>query len=64
MDDLKRNGSGYKDPTAYKAIRNVENRKYLAKKVIRTIYNVAHLAGFDVVSIHIKDNSTGKGYFG
>lgn len=25
MDDLKRNGSGCYDPTAYKAIRNVEN---------------------------------------
>lgn len=25
MDDLKRNGSGYYDPTAYKAMKNLEN---------------------------------------
>ena len=25
MDDLKRNGSGYYDPTAYKAIRKFQN---------------------------------------
>ena len=25
MDDLKRNGSGYYDPTAYKAIRKIQN---------------------------------------
>ena len=25
MDDLKRNGSGYYDPTAYKAIKNFQN---------------------------------------
>ena len=25
MDELKRNGSGYYDPTAYKAIKNIQN---------------------------------------
>lgn len=25
MDELKRNGSGYYDPTAYKALKNCEN---------------------------------------
>lgn len=23
-DDVRKNGSGYKDPTAYKAIRNID----------------------------------------
>lgn len=64
MDDLKRNGSGYKDPTAYKAIRNTEKRRRLANKVIHTIYNVSHLAGFEVTEIEIRDTTSGKIYNG
>lgn len=32
MDDLKRNGSGYYDPTAYEAIRNVEKENGRMKR--------------------------------
>ena len=61
MDD-KRNNKGYYDPTPYKAIKNITSRKYLAHKVIKTIYNVAHLAGFRVEEIRIRDESTGEEY--
>ena len=55
-----KNDEGYADPTAYEAIKNVTagSRKLLARKVIRTIYNVSHLAGFTVVSVTIRDNTT------
>ena len=62
----KYNASGYYDPTPYNAIRNIERaemdeREILANKVIKTIQNVAHLAGFDIVGrITLKDNKTGK----
>lgn len=63
MDEMKRNGSGYVDPTAYKAYRNMKkNRDYLAKNCVYTIYLVAHLAGFNVTSITLIDNTTGETY--
>lgn len=63
MDDMRRNGSGYSDPTAYGAFKNIsKSRKSLAYKVIRTLYNVSHLAGFEVVEIRIRDTTTGKVY--
>lgn len=63
MDEMKRNGSGYVDPTAYKAYQNMKkNRDYLAKNLVYTIYRVAHLAGFNVTSITLIDNTTGETY--
>ena len=61
----KFNESGYYDPTPYEAIRNIdqENRErdILARKVIKTIQNVAHLAGFDIVGkVTLRDNKTGE----
>lgn len=59
------NGENYPDPTAYEAIKNVdrENRErdILAKKVIKTIQNVAHLAGFDIVGkITLREHKSGE----
>lgn len=64
MDDMKRNGSGYIDPTAYQAIKNEDkSRRILAKKCILTIQNVAHLAGFDIDGrIRLKDHKSGEIY--
>lgn len=64
MNDRK-NSEGYSDPTPYKALKNIEreSRKKLARKTILTVYNVAHLAGFDIVDdITLKDHTTGKIY--
>ena len=63
MDNMKRNGSGYTDPTPYKAYqRMTKDRAALVKNLTYTIYRVAHLAGFDVASITLVDNTTGRTY--
>lgn len=61
----KFNAEGYYDPTPYNAIRNIERerneRDILARKVIKTIQNVAHLAGFDIVGkITLREHKTGE----
>lgn len=61
MVDMKKNGDGYTDPTAYKAFKKItKDRNVLARKVLLTIFNVAHLANFDVPEIRIRDNITGE----
>jgi len=66
MNDDRKNSEGYSDPTPYHAIKNIEKRntkQRLARKTILTVYNVAHLAGFDIVGdITLKDHNTGKIY--
>ena len=62
------NASGYHDPTPYQAIKNIERenalneeRGILARKVVKKLQNVAHLAGFDIVGrVTLRDNETGK----
>ena len=63
--DLKRNGEGYPDPTAYEAIRRVEggNEKDNIRfyKLLHTIFHVCELAGFSLEGrIKLVDNKTGK----
>ena len=61
MDDLKRNGSGYYDPTAYKAITKAEKESERFHKLLNTIFNICDLAGFHVEGrIVLKDKETGK----
>ena len=60
-DDLKRNGSGYTDPTAYNAIKNVTEEEKKLSKVIKTIKSIAELAGYEIEErIVLKDKQTGK----
>lgn len=59
------NASHCLDLTAYEAINNVDReineRDILAKKTIKTLQNVAHLAGFDIVGkITLKEHKSGK----
>lgn len=61
MDDLKRNGSGYYDPTAWKAIVQAEKESERFHKLLNTIFNICDLAGFHVEGrIVLKDKETGK----
>lgn len=60
--DIKRNKDGYYDPTAYPALKNVDSRRRTIGKLIKTIYNVAHLAGCRVEQIIILDEETGLEY--
>lgn len=60
MDELKRNGSGYKDPTAYKALKHIDKNETRVKRVIKTLQEVAHLAGFEIEGrITLIDKRTG-----
>lgn len=59
--DLRKNGSGYSDPTAYKAIRRVDKDRERLMKLLDVIFGVCELAGFHVEErIVLKDKKTGK----
>lgn len=67
--DIRKNGSGYYDPTAYKAIKSLdggcEKRKSKDleryEKLIKLIFEVCELAGFHLESrIVVKDKKTGR----
>lgn len=59
--DIKLNGSGYLDLTAYKAIKNVEEGEVRFRKLLDTIFTICELSGFHVEErIVIKDKRTGK----
>ena len=61
MDELKRNGSGYYDPTAWKAMKNITTDKKRVSKVIETLQSVAHLAGFEIEGrIVLRDKKSGE----
>lgn len=61
MNDLKRNASGYYDPTAYKAIVKAEKDRERFYKLLNTIFYICDLAGFHVEErIVLKDKETGK----
>ena len=61
-NELKRNGSGYIDPTAYEAIKNVEaDSEERHAKCIHTIWHICELAGFKIENrIVLSDKKTGK----
>ena len=58
-NDLRKNASGYDDPTAYEAIKNNQSeiRFY---KLLHTIFHICELAGFQLEGrIMLKDKRTG-----
>lgn len=64
-DDLKRNGSGYPDPTAYRAIKNVEkvSEEDTARfrDLLDVIFTICELSGFHIEDrIVVRDKKTGK----
>lgn len=64
-NDLKRNGSGCLDPTAYEAIMRVEGDYDQERfhKLLHTIFNLCELSDFYVEErIVLKDKRTGKVY--
>ena len=63
MDELKRNGSGYIDPTAYEALKNVENAQNRIEKLMKAIFCMCDLAGFHLEErLVLKDKKTGDIY--
>ena len=60
-EDLKRNASGYYDPTAYKAIKKVDEEDEKFHKLLHTIFYICNLAGFEVEGrIVLKDLKSGR----
>ena len=58
-NELKRNGSGYYDPTAYEAMKQMWLEERHAK-TIHTIFHICELAGFKVEGrIVLRDRKTG-----
>lgn len=60
-DNLKKNGEGYSDPTAYKAIKAAEEETVKFQKLLDTIFNICELSGFHIEGrITIKSKNTGR----
>ena len=67
-NDIKKNGSGYYDPTAYNAIKNVANKERSFDKsdeefykLLNSIFDICELAGFHIENrIVLREKETGK----
>lgn len=58
--ELRKNSSGCNDPTAYKAIKNVDREENF-NKLLRTIFSICELSGFRIEGrIVLVDEATGK----
>ena len=61
--ELKRNGEGYIDPTAYEAIKRAEAEAEHEKirKLIGCLHRVCELSGYTIENrVILRDNKTGK----
>lgn len=59
--DLRLNASGYPDPTAYQAIKNVDQEDENFHKLLHTIFNICELSGFRIEGrIVLVDKVTGR----
>lgn len=57
--DLRRNASGYTDPTAYEAIMNADDARF--HRLLDTIFNICELSGFHLEGrVVLRDKRTGK----
>lgn len=68
-NEVKKNGSGYSDPTAYEAIKHVDPKGHKHDesegdrfhKLLETIFKICELSDFHVEDrIVVKDKRTGK----
>lgn len=58
---IQKNGEGYPDPTACRAIKAADRPPKPVKDVINVLRTVASLAGFEIIGkIHLKDRETGR----
>lgn len=55
------NSHGYRDPTAYAAMRTLSADEQRFKKLLRTIFAICEMAGFEVKGrITLVDRRTGR----
>lgn len=61
MHDYSRNSEGYKDKTAYGAIRHADRPPDDVYDLIRVLKDVAYLAGYDIFGrVWLRDRESGK----
>jgi hypothetical protein len=61
--DLRKNAEEYSDPTAYKAIKNIEKEDERFHKLLHTIFEICEIYGFRIEGrIVLVDEVTGKVY--
>lgn len=59
-DDIRKNGEGYSDPTAYQVLKR-EQEEERFKRLMATIFYICENAGFHIEErIVIKDKRTGR----
>ena len=59
-NDPRRNADGYFDPTAYRALKNIDSEKRF-HKLLRAIFDLCELSGFEVEGrIVLRDGLTGR----
>lgn len=59
--DLRKNASGCSDPTAYRAIKKIDQEDENFHKLLHTIFNICELSGFRIEGrIVLVDEVTGK----
>lgn len=60
FDDLGKNAEGYSDPTAHKAIKNLDKNERFYK-LLHTIFDICEMSGFHLEGrIVLRDKQTGK----
>lgn len=60
-NEIKRNGSGYYDPTAYEVLKKEDEEEARFHKLLYTIFDICELAGFRIEGrIVLEDKRTGR----
>lgn len=60
MDDIRKNGEGYSDPTAYQVLKR-EQEEERFRRLMATIFYICENAGFHIEErLVIKDKRTGR----
>lgn len=60
MDDIRKNGEGYSDPTAYQVLKR-EQEEERFKRLMATIFYICENAGFHIEErLVIRDKRTGR----
>lgn len=59
--EFRRNASGYVDPTAHEAIKNIDAETERLQKLLTAIFAMCDVAGFHIEErLVLKDKRTGK----
>lgn len=59
--DLRKNAEGYSDPTAYQAMKNIDQEDERFHKLLHTLFYICEIAGFQIEDrIVLVDKKTGR----